>query len=83
MVSLVIVAVLVGVVIGLRLKYQFLIFSVAVVVAAIAGVAVMRRSGVERTMLEMVLAAAALQAGYLCGAIGIAAARKWKAPFFD
>jgi hypothetical protein len=68
MITLSIIAALVGVILGLRLRWLFLVPTVAAVVAAIAGFAVMRRSGVEWAVLAMVFAAAALQAGYLCGA---------------
>jgi hypothetical protein len=79
MVSVAFASVLVGVIVGIRLQYLFLVLAVAVMLAAVAGFAIMDRRGVEWAMLRMVLAAAALQAGYLCGAAvrsAIAAARE-------
>ena len=69
MTTLVIVALLVGVILGLRLKWPVLVLAVPVLLAAVAGFAIMRRGGVEWAMLAMVFAATALQVGYLCGAI--------------
>jgi hypothetical protein len=69
MTTLVIVALLVGVIFGLRLKWPILVPGVAVLLVSVAGFAIMRRSGVEWAMLAMVFAATALQVGYLCGAI--------------
>jgi hypothetical protein len=66
--TLAVVALLVGVIVGIRLQFLFLVLAVAVMLAAIAGFAIMHRRGVEWTMLKMLLAAAALQVGYLCGA---------------
>jgi hypothetical protein len=67
MITLSTIAALVGVILGLRLTWLFLVPTVAVVLVAIAGFAIMRRSGVDWAMLAMVLAATALQVGYLCG----------------
>jgi hypothetical protein len=78
MTTLTIIAVLVGVIVGLRLKFPFLVLTVAVALVATTGFAIMRRSGVEWAMLAMVLAATSLQVGYLVGAgaqSAIAAAR--------
>jgi hypothetical protein len=69
--TLAIVALLVGVILGLRLKYLFVVLAVAVLLAAIAGFAITHRRGVEWAMLKMVLAAAVLQVGYLCGVAAV------------
>ncbi|MGP0089775.1 MAG: hypothetical protein ACLPKB_07425 [Xanthobacteraceae bacterium] len=79
MVSVAFASVLVGVIVGIRLQYLFLVLAVAVVLTAIAGFAIMHRRGVEWTMIKIILTAAALQVGYLCGAAArsvIAAARE-------
>jgi hypothetical protein len=79
MISVAFASVLVGVIVGIRLRYLFLVLAVAVMLAVVAGFAIMHRRGVEWVMLRMVLAAAALQVGYLCGAAvrsAIAAARE-------
>ena len=66
--SLAIIALSVGVILGLRLKWLSLVPAVAVAFAATAGLAIMGGSGVEWAMLAMALLATALQMGYLCGA---------------
>jgi len=66
--TLAFVSVLVGVILGLGLTYRALIPAAAVLLVAVAGAAIVRRSGIEWAMLRMVLGATALQAGYLCGA---------------
>jgi hypothetical protein len=79
MASIAFASVFVGVIVGIRLQYLILILAVAVMLAVVAGFAIMHRRGVEWTMLRMVSAAAALQVGYLCGAAvrsAIAAARE-------
>jgi hypothetical protein len=68
MTTLAIISIAGGVILGLRLQYLFLILAVAAASAAIAGFAIMHQSGIGRAMLEIVLAGAALQIGYLCGA---------------
>ena len=69
MTTLVIVALLIGVILGLRLRWPVLVPAVAGLLVAVAGFAIMRRSGVEWAMLAMFFAAVALQAGYICGVI--------------
>ena len=69
MTTLAIVALLVGIILGLRLKWPVLVLAVAVLLVRVAGFAIVRRSGVEWAILAMVFAATALQVGYLCGAI--------------
>jgi hypothetical protein len=66
--TLAFVSVSVGVILGLGLTYRALIPAAAVLLVAVAGAAIVRRSGVEWAMLRLVLGATALQAGYLCGA---------------
>jgi hypothetical protein len=68
MTTLAIISIAGGVILGLRLQHLFLVLAVAAALPAVAGFAIMHQSGVERTMLEMFLAATALQVGYLCGA---------------
>jgi hypothetical protein len=69
MAGVALVAALIGVVVGIRFQYLFLVLVVAFTLAAIAGFAIVHGRGVEWAIFKMVLAAAALQVGYLCGAV--------------
>jgi hypothetical protein len=69
MTALAILCILVGLVFGVNLKYFSLFPAIVATLAAIMAVAITRSSGFEWAVLAMVLAATALEAGYLCGAV--------------
>jgi len=75
MLTLTIVTILVGAVLGLRYKVFILLPAVTFVLVFVIGVGVARGAGIWRIALDMMVATAALQLGY-AGGSAFAAARK-------
>ena len=75
MLTLTIVTILVGAVLGLRYKVFILLPAVTFVLVFVIGVGVARGAGIWRIALDMMVATTALQLGY-AGGSAFAAARK-------